>query len=313
MLPNEPDAEFVVCVFLRQANDPQSAKDVEKMFTMETHVDNWPVTMCTLCRKTMNGTHEQGREHKLKINELACCNEMFGVAKSRRRFEPVAGGFHPAGLLTKQGFRSWWGADIHKLPDILMDALSKGAKLTMQISSKKTKTIEASEIEKIVLCATTYKGDGKYFAYDKNTVQDRSVEFDSLLEDVPSVESTGGTGSGMSVESTGGPSEVKQLIDPKNEWMNTREPWPCGNGWWPTCMVYWKDQASEHGYEGLDGPTVYSTRVKSGDEPGYTTCFYQIIDFTVDHPINGWPIRMTAMVWNDGMQMWAQDGGIVNV
>ena len=76
-----------------------------------------------------------------------------------------------------------------------MDAmLSKGAKLTMQISSKKTKTVEAWEIEKIVLCATTYKGDGKYLAYDKNTVQDRSVEFNSLLEDVPT-DSTGGTGS----------------------------------------------------------------------------------------------------------------------
>ena len=109
MLPNEPDAELVVCVFIRQAN-PQSAKDVEKMFTMETYVDKYPVTKCTLCNKTMDGSHAQGREHQLKINGLACCNEMFGVAKSRRRFEPVAGGCRPSsGLLTKKEFRDFWG------------------------------------------------------------------------------------------------------------------------------------------------------------------------------------------------------------
>ena len=98
-----------VCVFHREPNDPQSAKDVEKMFTVLIYVDKWPVSKCTLCGKTMDGVHEAGRDHQLKINELACCNEMFGVAKSRRRFEPVAGGFHPAGLLTKQGFRNWCG------------------------------------------------------------------------------------------------------------------------------------------------------------------------------------------------------------
>ena len=78
-------------------------------------------------------------------------------------------------------------------------------------------------------------------------------------------------------------------------------------------MIYWKNQALEHGYAGPHGATEYSMRVKSGDEPGYTTCFYQIIEFTADHPITGWPIRMTAMVWNDGMQMMVQDADMVNV
>ena len=195
----------------------ESVTAVENQFIVEKYSPEWQCasSYCTLCSKWSSNEHKKATEHNNKVNELAACNEMVGIAHSMRRFDVSPG---LPGPITKKQFRAFWGAEIDvKMGDILRDRLSKGAEIVIKHSKKTQTRVTLSNLRSVGMCAVSYPGSGKYGI--NGSRPERAIRWEDLEEDEPI--------------------EINEEI-------------PDGSGYWPALIINWEDMAQAHGFTAHD-------------------------------------------------------------
>ena len=112
-----------------------------------------------MCSKWATESHSSSKEHSSKITELAACDEMIGVAPSKRRFESTPG---LTGTLSRKAFRSYWGADVDSgMGEILRDRLMKGAQLEVKLTKRFSRKITMSNLITCGMSIVSYPGSCK--------------------------------------------------------------------------------------------------------------------------------------------------------
>ena len=200
--------------------------------------------------------------HSLRCNETAAADEMIGQCSSLRRFSSIPG---LTGPLSMKSFKAFWGSRIREMPRIVLDRLSRGTKIEVDMphwGKKAKKVLEASDIRSIGLVAVSYKGDGKY---NSSSSPEYAVRWDDLIESQDE--------------------EVEDIV------LNLAHQLPAGSGWWPACIVNWHTMHEDHGFS---DHTEYYAQVCCGVMCIYVICWYQLMDG--EWALTAWPILFTQIM-----------------
>ena len=228
---------FFSAKFAPQPTSQTSVDHVHKQFMTFKDGHLW----CSLCDKWGSESHVGAKEHNARLVELASCDEMIGIATSKRRFESTPG---LTGPLTRKAFRSYWGAEVDgRMGDVLRDRMAKGAHLEVKLSKRFTRKVTLENIISHGMSVVSYPGKGKYGGLGDNEPE-RAVRWEDINEDDDTILSA---------------------------------PIPRTSGWWPALIVQWAEQHADHGFTTR---AEYYSRVMCGTLPAYVVCWYQLVDGT---------------------------------
>ena len=106
--------------------------------------DGWQ--WCHLCEQWMTEAHIDSKYHIERVEEMSAITEMIGTCSSARRFSRTLG-FQ--GLLTKSTFRTFWGSDVERMPQIVWQRLREGTQIRVSMPHWGNKSKEVLSIEDV--------------------------------------------------------------------------------------------------------------------------------------------------------------------
>ncbi len=236
----------------------------------------WKQPFCLLCSKFSDYNHNLSQEHKKRLNETARRDNMVGWALSVRRYSRHAG---LPGRCTVAAMREFWGHSIDsRMVALLWSRLEKGAKFQVDMTPEwgrsrgkpQYKEFGIDQVKNITFAAVSYSGSGKYTEHDVSLPWHDLVaeEHDSAIS---------------SIDAWKGEDLHFERLIPDGHSKQPEQQDDCGygksvdgsRGWWPVCLVHWREEARDHG---MEDELKYLHEQRLGLRPGYAICWYQLTD-----------------------------------
>ena len=115
--------------------------------------------VCLACGKHSDEWHRGSATHKQRVEEQAIANLSLGTCSTLRRFSSHIG-FVPDGVLTKAGFRSFWGSSAEGFNEILRQIHRKRGGINYRVSNKKSLTLAPRHVQRYVTRVASFDPEG---------------------------------------------------------------------------------------------------------------------------------------------------------